>query len=59
MSNSNVCLFPCFSERRIFKTQMVPHVSNEKKSTWLFRGFVEDEILPSYVGIILNHYKDP
>ena len=30
-----------------------------KKGRWLFRGFVGDEILPSYVGIIRNHYKDP
>ena len=22
-------------------------------------GYVGDEILPSYVGIIINHYKDP
>ena len=26
-----------------------------KKGRWLFRGFVGDEILPSYVGIIINH----
>ena len=24
---------------------------------WLF--YIEDEILPSYIGIIINHYKDP
>ena len=34
-------------------------LSNSKKGPWLFRGFVGDEILPSYVGIIINHYKDP
>ena len=22
-------------------------------------GFIGDEILPSYVGIMINHYKDP
>ena len=30
-----------------------------KKGPWLFRGFVGDEILPSYVGIsrlVINHY---
>ena len=25
----------------------------------LFRGFVGDEILPSYVGIVTSHSKDP
>ena len=34
-------------------------VNNEKKGPWLFRGFVGDEILPSYIGILINHYKDP
>ena len=24
-----------------------------------FRGFVGDEILPNYIGIIVSHYKDP
>ncbi len=24
---------------------------------WL--GYIGDEILPSYMGIIINHYKDP
>jgi len=26
---------------------------------WLFRGFVGDDILPSYVGLIVNPGKDP
>ena len=30
-----------------------------KKGHWLFRGFVGDEKLPSYIGIIVNHCKDP
>ena len=29
-----------------------------KRAPWLFRGFVGDEILPSYMGIMINHYKD-
>ena len=29
-----------------------------QKGRWLFRGFVGDEILPSYEGIIMNRYKD-
>ena len=33
--------------------------SDKWKNSWLCRGFVGDEILPSYVGIIMNDYKDP
>ncbi len=29
-----------------------------EKKLWLF-VYIEDEILSSYVGIIVNHYKDP
>ena len=32
-------------------------LSNEKTLVWLFD--IGDEILPSYIGIIINHYKDP
>ena len=33
-------------------------MSHEKRAPgWL--GFVGDEILPSYIGIIINDYKDP
>ena len=33
-------------------------MSNEKRAAgWL--GYIGDEILPSYIGIIINHYKDP
>ena len=34
------------------------NVSNEQKRLpwWLFRGFVGDEKLPSYVGNIVNHW---
>ena len=32
-------------------------MSNEKKAGCL--GYIGDEILPSYVGIIINHDKDP
>ena len=31
----------------------------KKRAPGWFRGFVGDEILPSYVGIIANHCKDP
>ncbi len=40
-----------------------PQVSHEKNLGWL--GYIGDEILPSciiqlyYMGIIINHYKDP
>ncbi len=30
-----------------------------KKGTWLFSVYFGDEMLPSYIGIIINHYKDP
>ncbi len=33
------------------------HLSNEKNPGWL--GYIGDEILPSYIGIITNHYSDP
>ena len=32
-------------------------VEQWKKGPWLFRGFVGNEILPSYVGTIMNHGK--
>ena len=32
-------------------------VSNEK--TLVVSGYMGDEILPSYLGIMINHYKDP
>ena len=38
------------SERSIFR--------NEKRAPGCL-GYIGDEILPSYIGIIINHYKDP
>ena len=35
----------------------VYHMSNEKNPGWL--GYLGDEILPSYIGIVINHEKDP
>ena len=32
-------------------------MSNEKNLGWL--GYIGDEILPSYIGIIINNYKNP
>ena len=32
-------------------------MSNEKSPGWLFD--IGDDKLPSYIGIIMNHYKDP
>ena len=32
-------------------------LSNEKNHGWL--GYIGDDILPSYIGIVINHYKDP
>jgi len=36
------------------------HLSNEKRAPSCLR-YIGDELLPSYVGVImnLNHYKDP
>ena len=34
-------------------------LSNEEKGPWLFVGYLGDEILPSYIRIIINPYKDP
>ena len=31
-------------------------LSNEKNPGWL--GYIGDEILPNYIGIIISHYKD-
>ena len=33
------------------------HLNNEKIPGWL--DHMGDEILPSYIGIIVTHYKDP
>ena len=33
-------------------------MSNEKRAPgWL--GYIRDEILPNFIGIIVSHYKDP
>lgn len=32
-------------------------LSNEQKTGWL--GYVGDDILPSYMGIIITGFKDP
>ena len=34
------------------------HLSNEKRAPSCLR-YIGDEILPSYVAIIISHYKDP
>ena len=31
----------------------------KKEGPWLFVGYIGDEILPSYMGIKINHSKDP
>ena len=50
----------CFStlRRDCFMAPKIPiHLSNETKTGCL--GCIGYEILPSYMGIIMNHYKDP
>ena len=40
------------------KGDLKKQLSHEKRAFgWL--GYIGDEILPSYIGIIINHYKDP
>ena len=33
-------------------------VEPRKKGPWLV-GYIGDDKLPSYIGILINHYKDP
>ena len=53
----------CFENRSISKVTLrckscfFFNVSNEENPGWL--GYIGDDILPSYIGIIINHYKDP
>ena len=35
-----------------------PKLSNEKRAPG-YLLYIGDEILPSYIGIIIHHYKDP
>ncbi len=36
----------------------VPQMSHEKRAPgWL--GYIRDQKLPSYMGILINHSKDP
>ena len=44
-------------ESIVIPETLLTHMSNEKKPGWL--GYIGDENLPSYIGIIINHYKDP
>ena len=47
-----------FQVPRKIQTQKQQDLSNEKRAlAWL--GYIGDEKLPSYIGIIINHYKDP
>ena len=34
-----------------------PYLYEERNPGWL--KYIGDEIVPSYIGIIVNHYKDP
>ena len=38
--------------------QDLNHLSNEKRAPGCL-GYLRDDELPSYIGIIINHYKDP
>ena len=45
--------------KRVQMLDLVMRVMKKKAPFCCFRGFVGDETLPSYFGIIINHYKDP
>ena len=58
----------CCVSRKTIETMMkfsnqyakveLSQMSHEKRAPgWL--GYIGDDILPSYIGIIINHYKDP
>ncbi len=49
------------SYRGIILFQALFHDPNfsQWKKPWLGQGYIGDEILLSYIGIIINHYKDP
>ncbi len=36
---------------------VVSHLNEKRAPGWL--RYIGDEILPSYMGIIINHYKEP
>ncbi len=55
-----VAIFTAFTERTVFFVAIDRarfNVSHEKKPSWL--GYIGDYTIPSYIGIITNHYKDP
>ena len=47
----------CAHTMQISREDTRKHLSNEKKN-WLFTAY-RGIILPNYIGIIINHYKDP
>ena len=51
-------LSPSFSWGKMIQfDEHLFQMSNEKNPGWL--GYIGDDKLPSYIGIIINHYKDP
>ena len=42
------------TRRRLLQNTFLPR---KNAGSWL--GYKGDEILPSYIGIMINHYKDP
>ena len=47
------------NQRNVDVGMLEKQVSNEQKGPWLGQGYIGDEKLPSYIGIIINHNKDP
>ncbi len=42
---------------QLWKGFLHKHLSSDQNPGWL--GYIGDELLPSFMGIIINHYKDP
>ena len=45
-------------QRRKGKHEVYKHM-NDEQYHGCYLGFIGDENLPSYVGIIINHWEDP
>ena len=50
-------MFETFSKKQIQAMTRTNWAMNKGAPGWL--GYIGDDILPMYIGIIINHYKDP
>ena len=51
----HICKLKCYISEDTH--HFFAYLSNDKDLGWL--GYIGDYKLPSYIGIIINHYKDP